>query len=146
MVLPSTDSIDNIYGEMVRTFFTAKAFNQDVAAYTLKLVQATISLWDKIKNGLLPTPSKFHYAFNMRELSRVFQGIFEVIKVKEGRDVVLKSRTIGGMKPEVFMVGLWKHECLRTFEDKLVTAEDKDWASQQIDHTTLEYFDREVAD
>jgi len=129
MVLPSTDSIDNIYGEMIRTFFTPRAFNPEVAEAGLTLVQATIQLWDKIKNGLLPTPAKFHYAFNMRELSRVFQGIFEVIKCREGKDVIMKARTVGGMKPEVFMVGLWKHECLRTFEDKLVTPEDKNWAS-----------------
>jgi len=69
----------------------------------------------------------------MRELSRVFQGIFECIKVREGRDVIMKARSVGGMKPEVFMVGLWKHECLRTFEDKLVTPADKAWAAEQID-------------
>jgi len=27
MVLPSTDSIDNIYGEMIRNFFTVRNFN-----------------------------------------------------------------------------------------------------------------------
>jgi dynein heavy chain len=27
MVLPSNDSIDNIYGEMIRNFFTVRQFN-----------------------------------------------------------------------------------------------------------------------
>jgi dynein heavy chain len=146
MVLPHTDSIDNIYGEMMRAFFTVKAFNQDVYNTANVLVTSTIQLWEKVKTSLLPTPQKFHYSFNMRELSRVFQGIFESIKVKDGRDVIMKAKSIGGMKPEVFMVGLWKHECLRTFEDKLVNAEDKAWVSEAIDKTTLEFFDREVAD
>ena len=38
------------------------------------LPKATADLWSKIKNNMLPTPSKFHYVFNMRELSRIFKG------------------------------------------------------------------------
>lgn len=40
-----------------------------------RLVPMTITLWNKIQAKMLPTPAKFHYLFNMRELSKVFQGI-----------------------------------------------------------------------
>jgi hypothetical protein len=40
-----------------------------------RLVPMTVTLWNKIQAKMLPTPSKFHYLFNMRELSKVFQGI-----------------------------------------------------------------------
>lgn len=72
---------------------------------------------------MLPTPSKFHYIFNMRELARIFKGILAT-----KREVINSSAAVGTgvVKPEVFLVGLWRHECERVFVDKLVSHKDKD--------------------
>jgi len=75
------------------------------------LTQATITLWNQMIIGKKPTPSKFHYVFNMRDISRVFQGIlFSPINVLE-------------TAPH-HIVTLWLNECERVFCDKLL-AEDK---------------------
>lgn len=39
------------------------------------LVDATISMYMTITSQLLPTPAKSHYTFNLRDLSKVFQGM-----------------------------------------------------------------------
>lgn len=39
------------------------------------LVDATIMVYSTIISQLLPTPAKSHYTFNLRDLSKVFQGM-----------------------------------------------------------------------
>jgi dynein heavy chain len=60
---------------------------------------------------MFPTPAKFHYLFNMRELSRVFKGLLQVKK----EAILGASQFLAGLKPDVFLVGLWRHECERVF-------------------------------
>jgi len=37
---------------------------------------ATINLFNIIQLNFLPTPAKSHYVFNMRDISKVFQGLY----------------------------------------------------------------------
>eukprot|EP00439_Symbiodinium_sp_Y106_P008661 s641_g1.t1 len=77
-VLPSTVSADNIYGSILRARFNVKqGTSAGILSLTRNVTAATISVWTKVQKVLLPTPSRFHYIFNLRELSRVFQGILE---------------------------------------------------------------------
>ena len=73
---------------------------------------------------MLPSPAKFHYIFNLRELARVFQGILRVS---------LKEVATGTM-----LTHLWRHECQRVFMDKLVTDEDKQAFQGKLDATSAE--------
>lgn len=49
--------------------------NADVAAMGRAIVTATVDIYQAIRKELLPTPAKSHYTYNMRDLSKVFQGI-----------------------------------------------------------------------
>lgn len=51
--------------------FDPAVFGQEVADVALKLVPLTVALWEKVQAKMLPTPAKFHYLFNMRDLSKV---------------------------------------------------------------------------
>ena len=46
-------------------------FGTEVAAVAEALVPLTLALWNRVQAKLLPTPAKFHYLFNVRELSKV---------------------------------------------------------------------------
>lgn len=49
--------------------------HSSVQTLTEPLVLGTVELYNSIRSELLPTPSKSHYTFNLRDLSKVVQGI-----------------------------------------------------------------------
>merc|ERR1719393_917358 len=77
VTLPSVASINQIFGAMGNQFF-AHSSDPAIKEMSENLVSMTIAIWDRVKTKMLPTPAKFHYLFNLRDLSRVFQGIFAI--------------------------------------------------------------------
>ena len=78
MILP--ENIDGIFGQVLKYAFKPKFYSQEVIDVVENLTSATIKLWTTVKDKMLPTPSKFHYIFNLRELSRIFKGILQIRK------------------------------------------------------------------
>jgi len=126
-----------MYGQMVRGRFTAAAgFDARALETSSRLTAATIDLWRGVKAKMLPTPAKFHYVFNIRDLSRVFQGI-----LLTPYDVLLSGgQQMKGAAAASTIVRLWRHECSRVFADKLVTKHEKHWVSQAINRVTEAQF------
>ena len=129
---PSSAAIHNIFGALLTGRFSAEVVADEVAEVAQKLVPMTISLWKQIQAKMLPTPAKFHYLFNMRELSKVFQGVILAARdrYKKGADLAEFGAKVSS--PEGYLLSLWQHECGRVFCDKLTCAEDKDWADNLI--------------
>lgn len=51
------------------------------------LVAASVKIYERIASELLPTPAKSHYTFNLRDLSKVFQGLLMVQAKHAGTQV-----------------------------------------------------------
>jgi len=142
--LPSVAAINNIFGQLVAGRFAADVFSANVVAAAEKLVPITIDLWNKVQTKMLPTPAKFHYLFNMRELSKVFQGLIlaERDRFKNG----VQHPPFGGnvKSPEGYLVALWRHECERVFVDKLTSYDDKNWTDSLIQKIIGETFGEKI--
>uniref|UniRef100_A0A8C4W521 Dynein axonemal heavy chain 1 n=1 Tax=Gopherus evgoodei TaxID=1825980 RepID=A0A8C4W521_9SAUR len=76
------------------------------------LVDATIRVYSTITSQLLPTPAKSHYTFNLRDLSKVFQGMLmaEACKIEVNPPTILSHIIL-----------------CRVFRDRLVNDEDRNW-------------------
>lgn len=140
MTSPSQRSIENIYGRILEVLFNPKKYSQEVINMRPYLIDATISVWDAVKRRLLPTPAKFHYTFNIRELARVFQGLCGVAAKPEYKVIANCSNIKEKIRPELFLIALWRHECERTFVDKLVSNADKKTFHDMLDRVTKEKF------
>jgi len=92
--------------------FTAK-FDASVKGLVKGACEATVELYNRISAELLPTPAKFHYTFNLRDVSKVFQGV-----------LMVSSKNCGNA--DVF-AKLWLHEAMRVFYDRLINTEDQSW-------------------
>ena len=90
-----------------------KKFDKSVVELTKGAVSGTIELYQKISEDLLPTPARFHYTFNLRDISKVFQGIL-MIQSNKCQDAAT-------------FASLWTHECSRVFYDRLIDVGDQDW-------------------
>lgn len=132
--MPSMASINQIFGAILALRFNGTDFKQDVMDNVAQLVPATMDLYTKAFNKLLPTPAKFHYIFNLRDVSRVFQGMMTVPKGIAQRP----SNTV--RTPPEFLVGVWKHESLRVFQDKLIEQGDKDFLEKSLQGLIAQYF------
>ena len=77
-----------------------------------KLVDAALHVYSAALATLLPTPTRSHYTFNVRDLSKVFQGVQSAGAAVATGDGVVR---------------LWLHEMLRVFGDRLIDDGDRDW-------------------
>ena len=117
--LPQADRpmLTKIFGSILQGFLKA-GFQDAIQKIEENIVQGTIEIYQRISEELRATPAKFHYLFNLRDVSKVFQG-------------VLMSKPISIQTPET-MAKLWVNESLRVFYDRLINNEDKQWFTALI--------------
>ncbi|RLU26152.1 hypothetical protein DMN91_002318 [Ooceraea biroi] len=119
--LPSNRSMDTIFSAIGQGYFCTTRFSEDIVNFLPRLVPLTRILWQRTKMKMLPTPAKFHYVFNLRDLSRIWEGILRIERAEcESITSLLK---------------LWEHECTRVIADRFTTAADKEWFQNTLRRT-----------
>ncbi|KAI8831563.1 hypothetical protein BC829DRAFT_494479 [Chytridium lagenaria] len=102
--IPSDVSVDKIF--------------EEVSAMAARLPGVTRRLWQLTKTKMLPTPAKFHYIFNLRDLSRIIEGMLNS-----------HAEEISSVK---LLLNLWEHECSRVIPDRFITTEDVEWFNKTL--------------
>ena len=123
-------SIKSIFSRKVKNFLTK--FSPDTKAVVDTLVDSTLKLYKIIKSKLLPIPKSSHYLFNLRDMSKVLQGVC--------------GASIKHCTKKVDMVKIWMHEMIRSFGDRLICDEDRNWLKEILHNEILNTKDYEVTD
>uniref|UniRef100_A0A8P0S8H0 Dynein axonemal heavy chain 11 n=1 Tax=Canis lupus familiaris TaxID=9615 RepID=A0A8P0S8H0_CANLF len=124
---PSLDALQTIYSQILNFHFQQQAFGPSVLKSGPSLIQATITFHQMMTHNFLPTAVKFHYLFNLRDLSNIFQGILfaspECLKCPND------------------LIRLWLHESSRVYGDKLVDPKDCDLFQKKMLETACKCFE-----
>ena len=104
ITFPDETNILRIYGTMLGQHLAE--FNEIVKITGREITETTIDLYNNVSMKMLPTPTKIHYLFNLRDISKIFQGLLRAHKdFHDNRTALLR---------------LWIHECFRVFYDRLI--------------------------
>ena len=87
-----------------------KKFPKEFHGPVTPVVDSSVDTFQAHERELLPTPQKSHYTFNLRDVSKVLQGMLLITPDK------CKSLDVAK---------LWVHESMRVFHDRLISVEDR---------------------
>ena len=104
------DALKTIYHSILSQHIIINNFNTHVQRCTERIVTCALQLHQKVASTFLPTAIKFHYIFNLRDLSNIFQGLL--------------FTTPECIKAPLDFVRLWLHESSRVYGDKFVDEKD----------------------
>ncbi|KAM9002992.1 dynein axonemal heavy chain 9 [Sarcophilus harrisii] len=109
---PGVDALSTIYSTILTQHLKLGNFPASLLKSIPQLINLAITFHQKIAAIFLPTAIKFHYIFNLRDFSNIFQGIL--------------FSTVESIKSSQDLVKLYLHESNRVYRDKMVEEKDFD--------------------
>jgi len=113
----SQRSMETIFNAILKGFLQESP-TRGLEKFSMPIVKCCIETYFNCTKQLLPTPSKCHYTFNLRDVSKVFQGMLSI-----NYDYILNRDQL---------ILLFAHEALRVFYDRLADEKDRLWYVEQI--------------
>ncbi|CCW70167.1 unnamed protein product [Phytomonas sp. Hart1] len=108
----STSTTTRIFGSILYGFLYQWK-SSEVLGLSMPLVEATRQCYERITQEKLPTTTRSHYTFNLRDFGRVIQGMMQASpKSAPGKEELCR---------------LFVHEVSRTFHDRLADEGDRQW-------------------
>lgn len=107
------DAMITIFSKILNWHIKSKEFPDILLKTCDQLVKGTLTIYKEAMLNLLPTPAKSHYLFNLRDFSRVIQGV--------------TLSTPSTIPDPNALKRLWLHEIYRVFSDRLIDDDDRTW-------------------
>ncbi|XP_019624138.1 PREDICTED: dynein heavy chain 12, axonemal-like isoform X1 [Branchiostoma belcheri] len=107
------DTMIKIFSSIMSLYLKNNEFSTEFFATGTQIVSATLQVYKEAMSTLLPTPTKSHYTFNLRDFARVILGV-----------LLIKKETLDSKRT---MIRLFVHEVFRVYYDRLVDDEDRAW-------------------
>ncbi|XP_033732158.1 dynein beta chain, ciliary-like [Pecten maximus] len=127
MNFPNGEALTTIYTSILSQHLAQNSFAQAVQKYVPTVITGALALHTKVTSTFLPTAIKFHYVFNLRDLSNIFQGLLFALPECA--------------KTPVELVRLWLHESERVYKDKLVDQADLEGYDKVVKDTVKKNFE-----
>ncbi|XP_015241536.1 PREDICTED: dynein heavy chain 11, axonemal-like isoform X3 [Cyprinodon variegatus] len=124
---PGADALATIFSSILSAHFLQGGFSYGVSRSVGTLIQAAICLHQKISQNFFPTAIRFHYIFNLRDLSNIFQGLLFALPES--------------IRYPMDLVHLWLHESSRVYSDKLMDEKDVELFNKILLDTGKRYFE-----
>ncbi|KAI4553815.1 hypothetical protein MJT46_015995 [Ovis ammon polii x Ovis aries] len=122
----SDETMVRIFSSIVAFYLRTRDFPPEYFLVGNQIVSGTMEIYKQSMENLLPTPTKSHYTFNLRDFSRVIQGCLLI-----ERDAVEGKHT---------MIRLFVHEVLRVFYDRLINDSDRFWLFTLTKNVVKDHF------
>ncbi|XP_065591372.1 dynein axonemal heavy chain 17 isoform X1 [Cyrtonyx montezumae] len=126
MSFPGKDALLTIYSAILTQHLALQNVPLSVQNLQAELVAAALALHQRVTTTFLPTAIKFHYLFNLRDLSNVFQGLL--------------FSTAECLQSPTDLVRLWLHEAERVYGDKLIDDKDQKSFEKMLTDTCKKFF------
>ncbi|XP_074844510.1 dynein axonemal heavy chain 14, partial [Carettochelys insculpta] len=123
---PSLQSLQRIFQVHLGTYLYNNKFLSEVQKCSDFLTSSSIAVYYSIFRSMLPTPAKCHYAFNLRDLFKVLQGLLQAHKS------VIVSKETAAL--------LFVHEAARVLHDRLIESSEKELFYQFLSNELHNYF------
>nr|XP_060503678.1 dynein axonemal heavy chain 17 [Panthera onca] len=124
---PGQEALTTIYNTILAQHLAFRSVPMVVQKMSTQLVTSALALHQKVTAMFLPTAIKFHYVFNLRDLSSIFQGLlFSTAEI---------------LRVPLDLVRLWLHEAERVYGDKMVDGKDQDMLRRVTMASTKKFFD-----
>ncbi|KAJ1518310.1 Dynein heavy chain 6, axonemal [Coelomomyces lativittatus] len=127
--MPSDASLSRIFKSILDGFL--KPFATEIKSVAEAIVKSSIDLFNHMCTELLPTPAKSHYTFNLRDLSKVIQGITQANPI----NITTKSH----------ITHLFCHEATRIFHDRLIDNQDRTYFHTLLTDLSTKNFNETIS-